>query len=142
MKRIQQTAPGKAGRGFTLIEIMIVVAIIAILAAIAFPNYTQHVLKTHRGLAQAEMLEMAQDLERCYTRTNNYGGCGIGNRTLDSGRYEISIATPQTNQFTLTAVPQEQGRQDSDKCGSLTLNHQGVRGVSADGMNVNECWGN
>jgi type IV pilus assembly protein PilE len=64
-----------SARGFTLIELMIVVAVVAILAAVAFPAYTQYVEQTRRADAQSALLNAAQNLERCFTRNNSYANC-------------------------------------------------------------------
>jgi type IV pilus assembly protein PilE len=62
-------------RGFTLVELMIVIAVLAILAAIAVPSYYRQVEKSRRADAQSALLSAAQTLERCFTRTNTYVGC-------------------------------------------------------------------
>ncbi|ATJ84321.1 type IV pilin protein [Halomonas beimenensis] len=118
--------------GFTLIELMITVAVIAILAAIAYPSYTQYVQEARRTDGMSALSNLAGQLERCYTVSNDYtaGSCPSGTSTSDEGFYSVSI-TASASSYTLTASPQ--GAQSTDDCGNLTLNHQGVR--TPDG-----CW--
>ncbi len=133
------------GKGFTLIEIMITVAIVAILASIAYPGYVSQVRKTRRSDAKAALLKTAQVLERCYTEYNAYDdtGCpavqddGSGGSELasdytstESSYYILSAASLSPNAFTLTATPT--GDQANDKCGNFTYDHVGRKGVSAD----------
>ncbi len=118
-------------RGFTLIELMIVVAIVGILAAVAYPSYTNHVRNTHRGNAQAEMLRLAQAIERCVTRTRSYAhaDCVAGfpvNVPLQNARYNISLISTAST-FTITATPTIVGGQNLNNCGTMTLNHVGQR---------------
>ena len=123
-------------RGFTLIELMIVVVVIAIIAAIALPSYQSQIQKTRRADAQSALLQAAQALERCFTRTNSYVGCADPNDSPD-GFYTISFEAPTATTFTLEAVPQ--GAQSNDNCGTFTLTHQGIRG--SEGADSDRCWG-
>lgn len=129
--------PGRAVSGFTLIELMIVVAVIAILAAIAYPSYTQYVQQARRVDAKSALTAIAGQLERCYTVSSDYADDGGGGAcvsfpvTSDEGFYEVTAPTLTASTYTLQAAPQ--GAQAGDECGSLTLNHQGVR--TPDG-----CW--
>ena len=136
--------------GFTLIELMIVVAIVAILAAIAYPSYQEQVRKSRRADAKAVLLEAAQWLERHYTVNNTYVvdfaadfPTALKKSPKDGGPadgyYAITLATA-ANTFTLTATPQTTGGQDKDKCGGLTLAHTGAKGVLGTGATVAQCW--
>jgi len=127
-------------QGFTLIELMIAVAILAIIMAIAYPSYQNQVRKSHRGDVQAEMMELAHNLERCFTRTNAYNACGIAGGLSESERYNIQIDPHTASAYTITAVPQAEGGQNSDICASLSLDHLGVKGTSAAGLSASDCW--
>lgn len=128
-------------RGFTLIELMIVVIVIAVLAAIAFPSYNESVRKGRRGGAQADMAELAQNLERSFTVNNNYTAYAIPARLTRSPQqgpifYTIAVAPRTQTTFTITATPVN--AHAGDKCGNLTLNQAGTKGVSA--ATLAECW--
>jgi len=120
--------------GFTLIELMIVVVVIAILAAIAIPAYGNFVRQAHRADAQTDMLQFAQAMERCFTRHRSYSGASCPDDPLDTARYEFSVVPEEpTTTFTITATPV--GAQNSDQCGEMTLNHLGERNAAGD-----NCW--
>ena len=125
--------------GMTLIELMIVVAIIAILASIAYPSYRQYVIRANRTEAKTQLLQLAQVLEKCYTRFHNYdAACGI-DLAPAAENYTISaVVTPQA--YTLTAT--RGGQVKDTTCGALLLNNTNTRGekgaLSTDPEN--KCW--
>lgn len=125
-------------RGFTLIELMITVAIIAILAAIAYPSYQDQVRKGRRADAKSVMLDLTQQLERRYTTDRDYTNltavCGqsVPSPTTGTARYQVStVCTPSA--YTVTATPQD--TQASDACGTMTINTIGTRTPATLG-----CW--
>ena len=116
-------------KGFTLIELMIVVAIIAILGAIAFPSYQDQVRKTRRASAKAGLMELASYMERTFTENNAYNNAAAAVTLTDSGitndNYTLSISVLTATTYTLTVVPA--GGQAADGCGTMTLTHTGVK---------------
>lgn len=128
-------------RGFTLIEVLITVAILVLLAAIAIPNYTQYVVRTNRSEARQQLLEAAAFLQRVFTQTNQYPAVLPANfqqsPATGAARYTITLAQPNGNvTYLLTATPT--GQMAGDACGALTLNQTGVR-TSVGPLDT--CWG-
>lgn len=129
--------------GFTLIELMIVVAIVAILAAIAYPSYQEHVRKTRRAQAKADMMELTHRLERTYTVDRTYEAattiCGqtIHSPATGTSYYNIRPECEATR-FTLTAAPQ--GSQTADKCGILKIDQLGNKTVTGGSASAAACW--
>ena len=130
--------------GFTLIELMIVVAVVAILAAVAYPSYQTQVRKGRMGQAQADMLELAQFMERCFASNNTYMTCNPpfnASPRMGTAYYAIDFSPARTRTtFTLRAVPQTAGDQDKQICGTLTLNQAGIKTFSGTGASSAQCW--
>ena len=126
MKKSHLTHSLKYPGGFTLIELMIVVAVIAILMGIALPSYRDYVVRANRSEALDILLTTAACQERIYTKLSRYdtARCDSAATTV-SGLYTISMATSNANQnYTLSASPQN--AQTEDSCGTLTLSDQGI----------------
>lgn len=126
----------RANRGFSLIELLIVLAILGVLVAIAIPTYSQYRRRANRAEGRATLVEAAQIAERFFVRNNTYVGAdGGGNIPAQSPHrlYAIAFNAPTATTFTITATPQ--GGQTGDECGQLTINQAGARGAAQDG-----CW--
>lgn len=124
---------GKKSKGFTLIEVMVTVVIIAIIASIAFPAYQQMVLRSHRSDAIDTLATTAQLLERQFTETNSYTGLVLPT-TSTNGYYSISAKVTAAS-YTLTATAT--GRQAKDtECETFTIDNTGQKTATTAGV----CW--
>jgi type IV pilus assembly protein PilE len=125
----------RKARGFTLLELMIVVGIVAILASLAVAGYDFATRKARRAAAQGCLTEAAGALERYYTANMTYAGAGIPGCSADVTRYYAIgfSAGPSVSAYTLRAAPS--GGQARDKCGSMTLDEKGVKTPTTSG-----CW--
>jgi type IV pilus assembly protein PilE len=121
-------------------ELVLVLAVLAILAAIALPAYQESVRKSNRADARAILAETAQAMERYFTTNNTYVGATVIAPASPKGasgtavKYAISFtAAPTADAFVVQAVPQNS--QAGDSCGTLTLSNTGAQGPSTAG-----CW--
>lgn len=134
--------PRARQRGFTLIELMIVVAIIAILAAIAYPSYNEYVTKTRRAAAANCVQEGAQFMERYRTTKMTYVGAAIPACSADvTAHYNVDLVPAATTAttFTVRAIPQGGQAARDTKCATLSIDQRGTRTVSGSGTVV-DCW--
>jgi type IV pilus assembly protein PilE len=130
-------------RGVTLIELIIVIVIVGILAAIAIPGYRAYIIRANRSDAKAALLATAGALERCFTRFNSYAaadGCAVAFPANSTENHYVVTAPVQTAvAFSLSAAPQG-GQAGDTGCGNFTLNSTNARNVSGT-KPWRECWG-
>ncbi|MEZ5652281.1 MAG: type IV pilin protein [Burkholderiaceae bacterium] len=133
--------------GFTLVEIMIALAVLAILTAIAVPNYSEYVMRTARADARATMMEVNQFMQRFYAMNNAYdrnlAGAAVVLPTelqqsprTGTPRYLISLVALTPDSYRIRAIPV--GPSGSDACGRLVLTSTGRR--TSQGLTADECW--
>jgi len=138
-------------RGVTLIELLTVLIIVAILAAIATPSYREHMRRGDRAAAKTALLEDAQFLERNRTITNRYDQDDAGNPITaaslpvsqapkeETARYVITLTNLTAATYTLNAVPRAGGPVDGDGCGTFTLNERAQKSVTGSAP-LSQCW--
>ena len=154
---IQRFGPGawrENQRGATLLELMVVVAIITIIASIGYPSYMGHITRANRTAAKSILLQVADRQEQFFANNKRYAddltdlgygangfmindqgamtAAGAGDRIY---RVQINAATPVT--YTIAAVPQLRQAGHDSQCLTLTLTHAGQRGQTGPST---ECW--
>ena len=143
--------------GFTLVELMVTVAAVAILATIAYPSYVENIRKVRRSDAEGALMGLTNAMERYYTINNTYenttqGGALPGSplATLYPSEaplegatkyYDLRITDAQVGSYSLAAMPKGNTDQFKDKCGTLTLTSTGVRDtLNVYGKTAQDCW--
>ena len=131
--------------GFSLIEMLVVLLLLSIVASLALPAYSEHVLRAHRAEARVGLLQAAHRLEREATAAGAYPNAELPDAlaAVPGGRYRISRqkptdATDAGIRFMLLATPQ--GVQAEDRCGTFTLSSTGERGLIGNEAKVADCW--
>ncbi|MEJ1096035.1 MULTISPECIES: type IV pilin protein [unclassified Pseudoxanthomonas] len=139
--------PQSAAAGFTLIELMITIAVVAILATIAISTYQDQIVKSRRSAAAACLQQSAQFMERYYTTHLRYDSdppAVIAACDTEVGQHydvELVPSSLQAKAFTLQAVPKHSQEAKDTLCGTLTINQQGVRGASGSASATpDKCW--
>lgn len=133
----------RGSAGFTLIELMIVVVVVGILAAIALPNYREQVVNSRRATAGACLVEVAQAMERWYTSNMTYEGAspGCSQENELGGNYgAVDVDVTSATTYTLSIVPQGAQLSSDTKCGTLTLDQAGVKGESGNASAASDCF--
>jgi type IV pilus assembly protein PilE len=136
-------------RGFTLLELMIALAVVGVLMGVALPSYQNQVVRTKRAAAAACTMELAGFMERVYAANNSYSDNGGSATALPSvpctnelaASYSFGFASgqPQPRTFTIVAAPQGAQAARDESCGSLTMNQANTKGVSGTEA-VAQCW--
>jgi type IV pilus assembly protein PilE len=133
--------------GFTLVELMIAVAIVGILAAIAIPSYAAYVKRANRTDATRSLSVTAQALERCYSQNFTYAGCAVvGPPTASSQGYytiTVNVVAGPPESYNMSAVPAVAPQTTDNACVSFTLDSTGLQGAtdSTAANNTKTCWG-
>ena len=142
-----------AQRGFTLIELVIVLLVVAILLAVAIPAYQGYITRATRTKATQGLTNLAGLEERFYYSNNTYAktpaALGVTSSSAsycidnctDSRYYTITIPSASSTDYELMATPGGAQATQDTACGVLTLNHAGVKAASKDPDNLNRCWG-
>ena len=148
--------------GFTLVELMIVVAVVGVLTAIALPSYTSYIARAQRADARAQLLQVAQFMQRFYAANDRFDQDRAGTSVLSvmptnmqkspadsTAMYQLNSAitsagsytiTVTVSAYTLTMAPISGTRMANDGCGAFRVNSLGVRTITGTGKTRDECW--
>lgn len=126
-------------RGMTLIELVIVVAVMGILLALAVPGYASYMLRVHRTEAIRLLLQASMCQQRIYASRGRYDTSQCQPVSAHQ-RYLITYTSPDTQGRSYLAMATPQGTQLDDPCGSLSLDQNGAKGIGASNISVMKCW--
>lgn len=134
-------------KGFSLIELLIVVAIVSIITAIAYPGYRNHIIRAHRSEGQIALLDLANRMERYYSEHDTYQTAQynvLKNPTTDGSWYRLSITQATNTSYVLQATPIGTQATNDTLCQSLTLTSSGVKDITSANTaptgNNRLCW--
>lgn len=125
----------KQNLGFTLIELLITVAIVGILAQVAYASYASAIQQSNRYAAQQSLIEVGQKLERYYSRSGNYASAGVSTGDYNSNNYTFAFSVLTATTYTVSATPVAGSSQAGDDCSTLTLDYLGAQTPATSG-----CW--
>ena len=128
-----------SSHGMTLIELTIVVAVMGILLATAVPSYRGYMLRVHRTEAIRMLLQASMCQERINASRGSYD-TNLCQPLSEHQRYQLGYGSPGTQGQTFVAVAIPQGAQLADPCGSLSLDQNGARGITAMNISLMKCW--
>ena len=131
-------------KGFTLVELMITVAIIGILAAVAYPSYQDQVRKSRRAEAQSVLMNIGTRQQQMLLDTRNYAedvtALGITIPAQVDSHYSIAVTAPASTPPSYTATATPKGDQAKDKCGVLGVDQTGTKTAVKSGITQPGCW--
>jgi type IV pilus assembly protein PilE len=133
-------------RGFTLIELMIVVSIIAALSALAFPSYDEYLRRGRRAEAQSQLMQAAQFLERFYTTNGKYTAAVLPTALTTSPpgsanpEYNVTVSNLAAGTYTVTATGATGTPMAADQCGAFVVDQTGARSLVGATYGVDKCW--
>jgi len=153
-RHLRRPAAKHRALGVTLLEVLVVVAIVGVLAAIGYPSYTQYITRTNRAVAKAAVLQVADRQEQFFADNKRYsaslvqlGYAADGFMLNDEGAavadgdsqriYSVALSNTSATTFTVNAAPQLRQSDRDQQCQTLTLTHTGRRGQTGPGDN---CW--
>lgn len=137
MRILFNTAAHRKNQGFSLVELLVAIAVVGILVSIATPRYTHFIEKQRRVDAHHLLLENRSRLTRCFTFRGSYTDCRLRTESKEE-HYTLNSSITATT-WTLSAVPDANGKQKGDTgCTAITLDNKGER--SATGDEAGQCW--
>jgi len=137
--------------GFSLLELLITLSIIAIIAAVAYPAYQQHLSTARRSEGQVALLELAQKMERYYAEHNSFIGASlesVGSATTSGDNpkeayYQLAVSNTTATSFEIIATPTAAQMNQDKRCGILAINELGQKGILKNGQSFEaapSCW--
>ena len=139
LNRMQTGKTPGIPQGMTLIELVIVLAVVAILVAIAVPSYSKHMLRVHRSEAIRILLQASMCQERIYAGSGNYD-TNQCHPISEYDQYQVSYTPANSQSGIYLAMATPLGAQLADACGQLSIDQNGARNISGVSVSSMKCW--